>query len=195
MSPRNRRAGNPDWGALLARLQVALAIVVSVIAISIVSWLLPSEQLTAVSSAVQTIGVVVALGIGAYTLTEERRARRVDRTLDVLQELMSGDVDQARERLHAHLRMEDGLTFRRVGRDDLLQNQGLGSYDKWPDESPFRDYGRLCRFFERADVARRKSLVDIGLFVELIGRHAIWWAEAFANDRELSPPIVAAHAL
>jgi hypothetical protein len=146
-------------------------------------WLTP-ERYSAYAGAVQAFGVLVALIIAVGTLRTDTKDRRVDRTLQLHQELTSGEIGEARRRLGIHFREKGSGTI--VGRAhiaDLRDDPGMSKYTLFPEESPYQDVNLLMRFFERARLVQVRESIDEPLFVELIGRHAAWWESALLPDQ------------
>lgn len=129
-----------------------------------------------ITNGVQAVGVVVALSLAAATLIRDNRDRRVDRVLSLHQELMNGSVWEARYRLVYHLRAHGyGGSVRRVTRQELNEDPSVSQYRPGIQGNPAQDADLLVRYFERAYAALRTDALDVPLFAELIGRHAIWW--------------------
>jgi hypothetical protein len=178
----------------VTRFHLGLVGLASLTLVGIAFLTLPAEELTTLATAVQAVGLVVALSLAVLTLTRDRSDRKVDRTLSIHQEFVSGDVGDARDRLHKHLSRGEGNKFKRAGRLQLRDDPSLNIYDSLSTETPFSDCGLLLRFFERAEITLRAGLVDDELFLELLGRHATWWGEALSLDRHARPKL-AVHCL
>ncbi|MDI1464294.1 hypothetical protein QEZ54_25310 [Catellatospora sp. KI3] len=169
---------------------VTLTVVLAaVIAWTVLALLLDRDAYGAMTDGVQAVGVVAALGLAAATLLRDNRDRRVDRALALHQELSTGDLWQARQRLVTHLtrldaeqRKEgDPERVRRVTREQLRSDPRASVYADGIG-SPRIDADLLVRFFERAEAARRTHALDVPLFGELIGRQAVWWNTALIAD-------------
>jgi hypothetical protein len=160
---------------------VALA-TIALLSLGLTSWIGQSTY-ASLTAGVQAAGVVIALGLGAATLMRDNRDRRVDRVLALHQELMTGDIWQARYRLVRHLRKlgKDGKS-RPVSRQELINDPTVSRYPPEESASPLIDADLLVRFFERADAARRTDALHLPLFAELIGRHALWWDTAILDN-------------
>jgi hypothetical protein len=130
----------------------------------------------------------VALGLAALSLYFDNRDGRVDRVVDMHAQFGDGNFREARRRLRQHLRRygSDGHV-RRTTRDELRHDPELSTYGSVDGESPNDDAGRVFRFFERANAARLTGIVHEQLFHELIGRHAVWWAEVFRHNERGAP--------
>lgn len=139
-----------------------------------------TSEYASITAGVQTLAVVVALGLGATTLLRDSRDRRVDRVLALHQELMTGEVWHARYRLRQHLRAlsQDGK-LKSISHDELVGDETISTYGPDSSDSPIADADLLLRFFERANAARHTNALHSPLFAELIGRHALWWNAAF----------------
>ncbi|MBV1853396.1 hypothetical protein [Catellatospora tritici] len=158
---------------------------------TVLALLLDRGAYDALTGGVQAVGVVAALGLAAATLARDNRDRRVDRVLALHQELMTGDLWQARQRLVTHLtklgqdqrKKGEPDRVRRVTRTDLRRDGDASVYADGTG-SPRIDADLIVRFFERAEAARRTHSLHLPLFGELIGRHALWWNVALiADDR------------
>jgi hypothetical protein len=141
--------------------------------------LVPASRYQAITSGVQAVGVIIALGLGVATLRGDSKDRRVDRVLALQQELVSGELQAARGRLIRHLRRHGAngklLT---VSGFDLDDQTSLGRYSDDPDARPRGDLNLLLRYFERANALRSAKAVDLPLFADLVGGHALWWDTA-----------------
>jgi hypothetical protein len=161
-----------------------------IVAIGLIAFAFPlnAGQYQALAGAVQAIVVVAAFTIGLQTLMSDRRDRQVDRVLKLNEDLTAGPLDAARRRLVNHLRSH-GQAGRalEVSLEDLDGDVQLISY---PDTNikgkPAEDARTILRFFERANAARLGHTVEISLFHELIGRHAVWLALALGKDPDQS---------
>ena len=132
---------------------------------------------------VQAAGVVIALGLAAVTLIRDNRDRRVDRVLALHQEMMAGSVWEARYRLVDHLRrLGTNGKVRRVTHEELNHDPVVSRYNPGNLGSPAQDADLLVRYFERAFAALRTDALDVPLFAELIGRHAMWWDLAIVES-------------
>ena len=146
---------------------------------------------SAFTSGLQALGLAIGLTLAILTLGEDQTARKVDRTVDLHRELVSGEVGIARRRLAALLRIDGPHTapprVRQPKTGDLANDPALKTYDTTPrysetDGSPYDDRVVLLRFFERANATRRAGVVDPDLLYTLIGPHALWWDAALWND-------------
>ena len=172
---------------------VLIGIVVAVVILPI-PWATPAEY-QAIVAGVQALGLVVALLIAALALTGDQNDRRVDRVLQLHEDLVSGDVGAARSRLAYHLRTlgpeHEGRRYvLQPTQDQLVHDRKLHRYsdhEATTDSTPREDRVMLLRFFERADAARREKTVHLPLLHELIGSHALWWdAALWLEDHERS---------
>jgi len=145
---------------------------------------LAPEAYTAYTSAIQAFGVVIALGLGVWTLKTDSRDRRVDRVLALHQELTTGEVGEARSRLAHHLGAgSEPRVIRRASRNQLKSDPALQNYKPLVEgQSPDHDLTLLLRFFERVHVAQLRGSLDDLMLTALIGRHVDWWDSAI--DRE-----------
>jgi hypothetical protein len=109
---------------------------IALLALGLTGWVGPSTY-SSLTAGVQAVGVVIALGLGAATLMRDNRDRRVDRVLALHQELMTGDVWQARYCLVRHLRKlgQDGKS-RAVSRQELIDDPTVSRYDPEGSASP-----------------------------------------------------------
>jgi len=148
---------------------------------------------TAMATAVQAFGVVLALFIASETLTADRRDRKTDRALALHAELVSGPLNDRRVRLVDHLR-EHGKEpeVASVTREELTPGPSAGQLAKYGagitaslNTSPLHDVNALLRFFERANAARAAGIVEHSLFHELIAGHALWWQTALIEGEQL----------
>jgi hypothetical protein len=149
-----------------------------------------ADQYSALAAGVGAFGVVVALGLAALSLYFDNRDGRVDRVLDMHAQYNDSDFREARRRLRQHLRVHGAdAKFCRTTRADLRSDPELSTYGSLDGAaSPREDAGRLFRYFERANAARLTGIVHEQLFHELIGRHAVWWAQVF-RDNERGAPV------
>lgn len=163
---------------------------ISVITLSVVvgvpgRWMGPSRY-QAFMGAVQAIGLGLALAIAWASLQNDRTARRVDRTIRFHEELVQGELGEARHRLVMHLR-EHGLEKdgqKRVlqpKEGDLRLEAGLSEYSFGALRTPDEDRVLILRYFERVNAARVAGIVSPDLLHRLIGPHALWWDAALWN--------------
>lgn len=137
-------------------------------------WL-NNGQYTALATAVQAFGVVVALGLATETLITDSRDKKTDRTLDLHAQLvLSGPLNTARVRLVDHLRKHGSdRQVISVTRDDLTPEKN-GRFSAYADGDaiPVHDTNLVLRFFERANAALAAGIIDYPLFHELLAGHA-----------------------
>jgi hypothetical protein len=174
------------WVRRLASLTWPWAIAAAGLALLVagVTGAMSQSAFNVVTASLQAVGVVLALGLGAATLRRDSHDRRVDRVLALNQELMSGELWHARQRLAEHfktLRAGPADAFGVVTRDQLFGDPAIGKYAS-AEGVPGEDVDRLVRFFERANSALATRAVEPDLFAQLIGRHANWWDHAIAYD-------------
>jgi hypothetical protein len=147
-----------------------------------------ADRYSAWATGLSTIAVVVALALAIFTLKTDVKDRQVDRTLSLHAELTSGEINDARLRLVAHLRKHGSINSaghhlpRRVSLEELRIGSGIGTYGSNDQHSPKEDLSKILRFFERARLVRDAGSADDPLFVELIGRHACWWNCILVRD-------------
>ncbi|NAS21569.1 hypothetical protein GT755_07705 [Herbidospora sp. NEAU-GS84] len=147
-----------------------------------------AQEFAALAGIIQALAVIPTVAIGAYALLRDSRDRRIDRVLSFHQELMSGEIGAARNRLGTHLR-NLGVEGRplQIKRLDLLKDSKLGRYIDHEEAGPFSDATLLLRYFERANAARSAQSIYAPLFVELVGRHAAWWDMVFEDEGDRVP--------
>jgi hypothetical protein len=162
-------------------------------------WLLP-DKYGAYAAGIQAAGVLLALIFAYVTLTAQNRAAaealksqleldRVSRTLGFHEAMVSGEIQGARIRLIDHLR---ALGVDRSPLRVSLEALRGAEYDstgpdsrQWGENylhTPFHDVSIVLRFFERAEPALQRGLVDEELFHKLLGRHIVWWDETIDRD-------------
>jgi len=151
-----------------------------------VTGILDQSTFNVVIGGLQAIGVVVALGLGAATLRRDSYDRRVDRTLALNQEFMTGAIWLARRRLFAHIKSlaaDPAMGFQVITREQLRRDPQISRY-RDGEGSPEDDVDLMMRFFERANAQRVTAVVELPLFAELLGRHALWWDRAIVADEQ-----------
>jgi hypothetical protein len=154
------------------------------------NWLaIEADHISAIASTLQAVAVVPAILIAAFTLRRDSRDRRMDRLLAFHQELVSGDLNDARQRLAAHLRRHGTPSepVRVTSRRELRDDRRLRAYQGDKEHNPYDDVNLLLRFFERVNAARLANALYRPMLVELVGRHAAWWDLAIAREDQPSP--------
>jgi len=142
----------------------ALSFCVLVVLVLIVGarWLSPNPY-TAMTAAVQTLVVTLALSLALVTYRADARDRRVDRVIALHQEFY-----------------EDNFHDQRQALVQVLRRRGPAPYPPLPDEEVRQEglwhaRSRVIRYFERVHLARVSGALDDYLAASLIGRHATWW--------------------
>ena len=177
----------------------ALVVAVLVVVFAPAYWLVP-ERYGAYAAGVQAAGVLLALIYASSTLTTQKvvaaealRSQvdldRVNRTLGFHEAMVSGEIQAARIRLIDHLRSlgPDRRPLRVTIK--TLRDQ---EYSRPEDEpraaegnyrpTPIHDVHIVLRFFERAEPALARGLVEPALFHQIMGRHIAWWDEALDRN-------------
>lgn len=146
-----------------------------------------ADQYSAYAAGIQTMGLVLTLFLGYLTLRSELVDRRVDRTLDLHRELVSGEVGEARARLVQVTRLTHPP--RPIDRK-LLSRSALQGPPVAGSTASYEDVVALLRFFERVDATRRAGSLDNVVAASLIGSHACWWDRAIlADDTKARKPL------
>ena len=126
--------------------------------------MLRADQYQGYASGVQALGVTIALAVAAATLYADRRDRKVDRVLELQEELLGSDLYGVRKRIVDHLRAHANgpQRTRRVSLAELKNDPSLNRYSNAADTQfdPRNDVRRLLRFFEKANAARNGGVVD-----------------------------------
>lgn len=180
----NRR--RPPW-----LLPVGLALTV------VLALLLPAAFLTpqlygAYTSALQALGIVLALVVAVATLRSDSRDRRLDRVLGFHRELTSGQVGEARSRLGELLKSNNanGAVLKPVQLVDLRKGGPVDHYaDQQLPSTPQHDLNLLLRFFERVWIAHERGSLDDLMLVAMVGRHATWWDMALSRKERTGGPL------
>jgi len=189
------RVGVPGNRAATGALVTAVALVVFVPA-----YWFDSGEYGAYAAGVQAAGVLLALIYASSTLTTQKHVaaealrsqaelERVSRALAFHEAMVSGEIQAARIRLIDHLRAAgEGNRPLRV----TLQTLRGREYPPRPGDqpgavdvdrpTPIHDVHIVLRFFERAEPALTRGLVDRALFHQLLGRHIAWWDEAIDRN-------------
>jgi hypothetical protein len=140
------------------------------------------ERYAAYAAGVQAFGLVLALGLGAWTLDISTRNQAVDRVLALHAELTTGEVDRARRNLAEHLRnLGSDAHVRVVSGRDLRSDSALKTYPGDRTYTPLEDAVVVVRFFQRVRVAQVLGSLDDEMTVALIGEHAAWWNRAILD--------------
>jgi hypothetical protein len=157
------------------------------------SWLSP-EEYSAWAAGIGAFFVAGSLLVAAAAVMNDNAGRRLDRTLELHEQLVSGELQTARLRLGHHLRAAG--TDRKVYQptaSELRSGERLGSYGHDSSHSPSDDASLILKYFERAHGALVANSLDEPFFLRTIGREACWWARAF--ERDTGPSSSARHAL
>jgi hypothetical protein len=171
----DRATGDRGDNGDVRRAGMVLAVGLAAAGIAALSWL-GSDSLADTAAVVQTAGVLIGVTLAVATLRGDRRDKQVDRVLELHREWMSGDLHDARIRLHEHLRWDDGTgDFRILPFSDLRRGPTREKYPAGTPSTPIQDAGIILRFFERANAARAAGAVHQQLFFRLVARHAAWW--------------------
>jgi hypothetical protein len=167
------------------RLLIALSTVFLIIIFVPIAFL-TSQKFSSYASAIQALGILIAIIIAVTTLRSDSRDRKVDRTLALHEELSTGSVGSARRRLGLHIREIGGLQNPITGVliTDFRDANGISTYSPpFNNESdPYTDAELIVRFFERCRMVLYSESIDELIFVKLIGRQAAWWDNAFSPD-------------
>ncbi|MDQ2958846.1 MAG: hypothetical protein M3Y42_18040 [Actinomycetota bacterium] len=136
------------------------------------------------------LGVFVGLCVAGWQLSRQRQATLTARTLAFHQELTTGEVGSARDRLSMFMwtvgAARNGLfscwqpTWPELLGAALLPGQAhdLQTYPAeaiYANSLPLRDLYRIFWSFERIAQARMANLLDNSLATEILGNHAVWW--------------------
>jgi hypothetical protein len=150
--------------------------------------------------ALGTCAAAIAAGFAvvyaALQIRQAKRARSVDRVLQLHAELTNGQVGKARDRFASYMwRVGAERTHQRKcwqpTLDDLrppptpdcekdfdgarqfgIYPSGLGA---GPEDFPLRDLNKILWWFDHIFESLHRNLVDETLLFSLVGSHAIWW--------------------
>ncbi len=138
---------------------------------------------------VNAVGVVGALGVGAYQLRtfavegRQRDAdRRIERSLELYEDVVvGGDTAEAFHRLSVLLRHRGTEQFGRttwlILTDDDFDPGGVLDPSATGVGTPFADFYRIIWFFERAENALDFGLLNEDVFFRTTGFHCWWWGQ------------------
>jgi hypothetical protein len=148
------------------------------------------------ATGLQAFGLVLALGLGVWTIDSGTRSQAVDRSLALHAELTTGETDRARRRLARHLRDHAvaPLRVRSATVTELRDDPSLNEYATEQYASPAEDAVLVLRFFERVRLAQVSGSLDDPMTAELIGRHAAWWNLALISEDHTSRRALGAFA-
>ena len=174
-------------GSLLPRrwaVVIGAVLVAGVLALAVPAVWLSAERYSAYAAGVGALFVAVSILLAGAAIWVDSSGRRLDRTFLLHEQLVTGEVQGARQRLGALLRERhdaDGPVYRPV-KDDFEQGERLAKYDDESSGLPSADRSLILRYFERAEEARTANTVAVEFFLRTIGREACWWARAFERD-------------
>jgi hypothetical protein len=145
-------------------------------------WFSP-EKYSAWAAGIGAFFVAGSLVVAAMAIMNDNAGRRLDRTLELHEQFVSGDLQAARRRLGNHLRAagHDGRVYQPTP-SELRSGGKLGSYGGNSSHVPNDDVSLIIRYFERAYETLRANSVDQPFFLRTIGREACWWARALERD-------------
>jgi hypothetical protein len=145
-------------------------------------WL-SAEQFSAWAAGIGSFFGAGSLVVAAAAILNGNAGHRLDRTVLLHEQFVSGELQAARLRLGDHLRevSNDGWVYQPT-QSELRSGGKLGSYAHNSSHSPREDASRIVRYFERAYETLRANSVYEPFFLRTIGREACWWARAFERD-------------